>query len=100
MRIFPSPKSCIRQDCIGLLYYTLPWMTLYCYHHTHNSIKLLTLFSVLKMHFSPRENELWELMMPKLISPHAYDEEDKRQIPNLKPRQDCKGFESYRLRNE
>ena len=66
-------------------------MTLYCYQHTHNSIKLLTLFSVLKMHFSPRENEVGELMMPKLISPHAYDEEDKRKIPNLKTRQDCKG---------
>ena len=65
--------------------------------HTHNSIKLLTLFSVLKMHFSPRENEFGELMMPKLISPHAYDEEDKRQIPNLKPRQNCKGFESFEI---
>ena len=43
------------------------------------------------MHFSPRENEVGELMMPKLISPHAYDEEDKRKIPNLKTRQDCKG---------
>ena len=37
------------------------------------------------MHFSPCENELGELMMPMLISPHAYDEEDKRKIPNLKP---------------
>ena len=35
------------------------------------------------MHFSPRENEVGELMMPKLISPHAYDEEDKRQMPFL-----------------
>ena len=62
----------------------------------HNSIRLLTLFSVLEMHFSPRENEVGELMMPKLISSHAYDEEDKRQIPSIKykPRQDCKGFES------